>query len=241
MRKNVLVTGSSKGIGREIIIEYAKRGYNVIINYNSQKEEAIKLLDEIKKFNVDCLCIKADISNEEEVKKMFDEIKTKFTNLDYLVNNAGIANDGIFLDKTKEDFIKVYEVNLVGAFLCCKYASKIMNKKGAIVNISSTNGIDTYYTYSADYDASKAAMISLTNNLAIELAPIRVNTVAPGWVMTDMNKELDDEYIKEESEKILLKRFAEPNEIAKVVAFLCSDESSYVNKSIIRVDGGFNG
>jgi 3-oxoacyl-[acyl-carrier protein] reductase len=117
----------------------------------------------------------------------------------------------------------------------------LKEKKGSIVNISSTNGIDTYYSYGLDYDASKAGVISLTHNQAKMYAPyIRVNSVASGWVMTDMNKELDSDYIKEEEDKILLKRFASTDEIASVVAFLLSEEASYINDAIIRVDGGVN-
>ena len=112
-------------------------------------------------------------------------------------------------------------------------------ERGSIINISSTNGIDTYYAYSLDYDASKAGLISLTNNLATYLAPnIRVNAVAPGWINTEMNKELDADYIKEECEGILLNRFAEPKEIAKLVYFVGSDEASYMTGSIVRIDGG---
>lgn len=241
MNKNVLVTGASRGIGKSIAIEFAKNGYDVIINYVSNEEEARKTLEEVRKYSDNSTIIKCNISAEEQVKEMASKVKEKYGKLDYLVNNAAVANDGVFLDKTKEDFVKVYETNLVGSFLCTKYLSKLMNEKSSIVNISSTNGIDTYYPYSADYDASKAALISLSNNLAVELAPIRVNTICPGWVNTDMNKELDSDYIKSEEEKILLKRFAEPEEIAKTVFFLCSDGASYINKSIIRVDGGFYG
>ena len=172
---------------------------------------------------------------------MIDEVKNVFSKIDVVVNNAGIANDSIFLDKTKNDFMKVIETNLVGSFLVSKYASRIM-KNGSIINISSTNAIDTNYPYSADYDASKAGLISLSNNLADALAPnIRVNTVAPGWINTDMNKELDKDYIKEEESKILLGRFAEVKEIAEVVYFLSTEKASYINKSIIRVDGGYRG
>lgn len=241
MNKNVLITGASRGIGKSIAIEFAKNGYDVIINYVSNEEEARKTLEKVKKYSDNSTIIECNISNEEQVKEMANKVKEKYGKLDYLVNNAAVANDGVFLDKTKEDFVKVYETNLVGSFLCTKYLSKLMNEKSSIVNISSTNGIDTYYPYSADYDASKAALISLSNNLAVELAPIRVNTICPGWVNTDMNKELDSEYIKSEEERILLKRFAEPEEIAKTVFFLCSDGASYINKSIIRVDGGFYG
>ena len=239
MKKNVLVTGGSRGIGKAIALEFAKNGYDVIINYKNDDIEANKTCEIISNMGVNAVPIKCDISKEEDVKEMYELVKEKFNHLDCLINNAGIANDGVFFDKTKEDFVKVYETNLVGPFLCAKYFRKIMDKKSSIVNISSTNGIDTYYTYSADYDASKAALISLSNNLAVELAPIRVNTICPGWVNTEMNKELDKDYIKEEEEKILLKRFADPEEIGKVAVFLCGDSASYINKSIIRVDGGF--
>ena len=241
MKKNVLVTGGSRGIGKAIALEFAKNGYDVIINYKNDDIEANKTCEIISNMGVNAVPIKCDISKEEDVKEMYEIVKEKFNHLDCLINNAGIANDGVFFDKTKEDFVKVYETNLVGPFLCAKYFRKIMDKKSSIVNISSTNGIDTYYTYSADYDASKAALISLSNNLAVELAPIRVNTICPGWVNTEMNKELDKDYIKEEEEKILLKRFADPEEIGKVAVFLCGDSASYINKSIIRVDGGFYG
>ena len=169
---------------------------------------------------------------------MIDKIKEEQGHLDIIINNAGIARDSLVEDKTKETFRSVIDTNLIGPFLVCKYGRSIM-EQGSIVNIASTNGIDTYYPYSMDYDASKAGLISLTHNLAVEYAPlIRVNAVSPGWINTDMNKELDGGFKKEECEKILLKRFADPTEIANVVFFLCSNEASYINNSIIRVDGG---
>ena len=191
-RKTVLVTGSSRGIGRSTIMLFAQNNYDVVINYVNDYESALSLKNEVEtKYGVDALCIKADVSEEVEVSNMVDEIISKFGDIDCLVNNAGIA-------------------------------------------------IDTVYPESLDYDASKAGVISLTKNLAIQYAPyIRVNSVAPGWVMTDMNKELDSDFIKAEEEKILLKRFAKPEDIAKVIYFLASDDACYINSEIIRVDGGF--
>lgn len=234
----VLVTGSSKGIGRETIIKYAKEGYDVVINYNNSKEEALLLEEEIKKYKVKSLCIKADISNEEEVINMINTIKEEFNALDVLINNAGISIDTTFEDKTVDNFRRILDVNLIGTFLVSKYASKIMNK-GVIINVSSTNGIDTVYPESLDYDASKAGVISLTHNLAKQFAPnIRVNAICPGWVKTEMNKELDNEFIDNELSKIKLNRFAEPSEIADAIynISICT----YINDSIIRVDGGEN-
>lgn len=234
----VLVTGSSKGIGRETIIKYAKEGYDVVINYNNSKEEALLLEEEVKKMGVKVLSIKADISNEEEVINMINIIKEEFNALDVLINNAGISIDTTFEDKTLENFRRILDVNLIGTFLVSKYASKIMNK-GVIINVSSTNGIDTVYPESLDYDASKAGVISLTHNLAKQFAPnIRVNAICPGWVKTEMNKELDNEFIDNELSKIKLNRFAEPSEIAEAIynISICT----YINDSIIRVDGGEN-
>lgn len=240
--KTVLVTGASRGLGRSIALKFAENNHNIVINYNNSKDEAQELEKYIKNnYKVEVLVIKADVSNEIEVKNMFNEIINKFNHIDIVVNNAGIAIDTIFEDKTIDNFHKILDTNLIGTFLVSKYASKYMleKKEGNIINISSTNGIDTYYSYSMDYDASKAGVISLTKNLSKELSPyIRVNCVCPGWINTDMNKELDKDYIEEETNKINLKRFAEPMEIANVVYFLASDEASYVNGSILIVDGG---
>ena len=241
--KVVLVTGSSHGIGKATIIEFAKKGCNVIINYNQSKKEALALKKQLESlYPIKVLTIKADISNEEEVINMINKIISTFGRIDILVNNAGIAIDTTFEDKTKENFQKILDVNLIGTFLVSKYASiyMIKQKHGKIINVSSTNGIDTYYPYSLDYDASKAGLISLTHNLSKQLAPyVNVNCVCPGWVNTPMNNDLDSEYIKEEIAKINLRRFARPEEIAKVILFLASEDASYVNNAIIRVDGGY--
>ena len=236
----VLITGASRGIGASIALEMSKCGYFVIINYKNSEVEAKNVLKSVKE-NSDGMLYKCDITNEEEVSKMVDDIICKCGSIDVLVNNAGIAIDSTFDDKKIEDLKRILDVNLIGTFIVSRCVGKYMldNKNGNIINISSTNGIDTYYEYSLDYDASKAGVISLTHNLSSHYSPyIRVNAICPGWVNTDMNKELDSEYIEEECKNIKLGRFAEPEEIAKVVRFIASDEASYINDSIIRVDGG---
>lgn len=246
MSKVVLVTGSNRGIGRSTIIEFAKAGLDVVINYCHHREEAFELKDYVESnYNVRCLVVKCDVSKEDEVIEMINEIVDYFGSLDILVNNASVCKDSLLMDKDMESFRRILDVNLIGTYLCSKYAAKVMldNGNGSIINVSSTNAIDTYYPESCDYDASKAGVISLTHNLAREFSPyIRVNCVCPGWVNTDMNKELSVEQVHEEEKNILLGRFADPEEIAKVIVFLASNKASYVNDSIIRVDGGkFNG
>jgi Dehydrogenases with different specificities (related to short-chain alcohol dehydrogenases) len=237
--KVALITGSSRGIGSSIAIDLASNGYNIVINYINNEEEAKKVQEEIiNKYNVKAIIINADVSIEEEVKLMIEKIIEEFGRIDVLVNNAGIAIDTLVEDKRIEDFVNILKINLLGAFICARECAKYM-KMGNIVNISSNTAIDAYYPYGLDYDASKAALISLTKNLAVEYAPnIRVNAVAPSWVKTEMNKELDEEFIKVESSKSLLKRFAEPHEVASVVSFLVSDKASFINGEVIKIDGG---
>ena len=247
MKKIVaLVTGSNRGIGRSCVLEFAKSGVNVIINYCHHEKEAKDLVQEIKdNYAVEAMAIKCDVSKEEEVEAMVNKIVDTFGGIDILVNNAGITRDSLLLDKNMVEFKRILDVNLVGTYLCSKYVGRIMlnAKKGKIINISSTNALDTFYPESCDYDASKAGVISLTHNLAREFAPfINVNCVCPGWVKTAMSKGLSLEQVKEENKKILLGRFAEADEIAKVVVFLASAKANYINDSIIRVDGGkYNG
>ncbi len=232
MKRVVLITGASRGIGKEIANKFIKNKDIVYINYKHSCNFS----------NIDeKYLIKCDVSKEEEVIKMINYIEKESGHIDILVNNAGIAMDSTLEEKEVSDFKKVLDTNLIGPFLVSKYASRIMNK-GVIINISSTNGIDTYYPFSIDYDASKAGLISLTHNFAVLFAPrIRVNAVAPGWVETDMNKNLDKDFKDKECGKILLKRFGNTEEIANVVFFLASDGASYINNTVIRVDGGFYG
>ena len=243
MNKVALVTGSSRGIGKAIITDFARKGYNVVINYIKEDNEAERLKEKLEnEYSIKALTIKADVSNEDEVQEMVANIKKEFKRIDVLVNNAGIAIDKEFEDRTVEDWKRTLSVNLIAPFIVSKYVGNEMlkNKYGRIINISSTNGINAFFPTSIDYDASKAGLINLTHNLAIQFAPyINVNCVAPGWVNTDMNKELPKDLIEEETNRIYKKRFAEPSEIAKVVTFLASDDADYINDEIIKVDGGY--
>lgn len=243
MNKNVLITGGTRGIGEAISREFAKKGYNLIINYINSKEKAEKLKTELEtEFNISVLTIQGDLSEEKAIENMVDIAIDKFGKVDVLVNNAGIVIDKEFEDRTIEDWKQTLNINLIAPFILTKLIGKEMvkNKGGAIINISSTNGINTYYPTSVDYDASKSGLISLTYDSAVELAPyVRVNCIAPGWVNTEMNKELPEDFVKEETERILVKRFAEPEEIAKVATFLASDDASFINSTIIKVDGGW--
>jgi len=240
--KVALVTGSSKGIGAAIAYDLASRKCNIVINYNNSEEEALKLKEElINKFNIKVIAIKCDIADEESATEMVNTVMKTFDKIDILVNNAGIAIDTLVADKTVKDFRRTLDVNLIGTFIVSRIVADHMlrNGGGKIINIASTNGIDTYYPYSLDYDASKAGVISLTHNLAEYYKPyITVNAVAPGWVNTPMNQELDEEYKTDECKRIMLGRFADPIEIAKVVTFLSSDDANYINNTVIRVDGG---
>ncbi len=239
--KVVLVTGSSRGIGRATAILFAQEGAKVIVNSSKSTKEAEKVVEAIKKIGSDAIAIQCDVSDEKQVKSMFEQASKKFGRVDILVNNAGFVVDKPFFERGAEEWKKILGINLVGVFLCSKYAhqSMLKQKYGRIINISSTNGIDTFSTSCPDYDAAKAGVILLTRNLAKELAPyIQVNSIAPGWIDTEMNKDLPKDFIKEEIEKIYVKRMGKPEEIAKVVLFLASDDASFINGATIKVDGG---
>lgn len=218
---NVLVTGGARGLGLAISLYYLKMGHSVVVNYNNSSDLALKLKSE---YGDRVSIVKADVSNEDDVKRMFDALGK----LDVVVNNAGIAKDCDPMEKSAEEFLEVIKVNLLGTFLVSKYAVNHVDK-GCIVNISSTNALDTYYPESMDYDASKAGVISLTHNFSLYLKDrdIRVNVVCPDWIDTDMNLEMDEEYKKS------LGVFLKPEEVAKVVYDVSVDES--VNDAVIRV------
>lgn len=243
MNKVVLVTGSQRGIGRATIIEFAKKGFNVVIDYIEEEKRALALQKEVEElYSVKALAIRADVREEEDVDRLVRETMECFGRIDVLVNNAGIAIDKEFEERLVKDWKDTLNTNLIGQFIVAKRVGVEMLKAGhgKIINISSTNGINTFFPTSLDYDASKAGVISLTHNLALQYAPyIQVNAIAPGWVNTEMNADLPAELIAEETEKIYLKRFAEPEEIAKVIYFLASSDADYINGEVIKVDGGY--
>ena len=246
MAKNVLITGSAQGIGRAIARELAQNGYNIIINYLSSQEKALKLQESLTdEFGIECLAIRADVSKEDEVDRMVSEIEEKLGGVDILINNAAVDMPNLFNLKTAEEFRRVLNVNVVGAYNCAKRVSRHMldNEYGRIINISSTNGINTYFPMCFDYDASKAALLSLTHNLAMQYAPcINVNAIAPGFIGTEKELEgYDPQFLKEECEKILVGRYGNPEEVAHLVRFLISDQADYINNTIIRIDGGQKG
>lgn len=240
--KVALVTGASRGIGSAIAYELASKGCNVIINYLNNEKKAFELCEKIKKdFSVNAVPFKADIGNNNDVNNLFNFILNKFNKIDILINNAGVCYDKEFYDRTVEDFEKTFKINLFGVFNISRLIGREMvkNKYGKIINISSNNSINCFYPTTVDYDATKAALNSLTKNMAIEFAPfVNVNAVAPGWVETEMNKELTPDIIEFEKEKILKKRIGKPEDIAKLVSFLASDDAEYINGEVIVIDGG---
>lgn len=246
MNKVVLITGGAKGIGRAIALELAKNHYDIVINYLTSKKEAIELKKTIMNdYGVNCLAIQADVSCEDEVDQMITLIESELNGVDILINNAAVDLSNLFHLKNAQEFRKTLDVNVVGAFNCSKRVYRHMLEKeyGRIINISSTNGINTYYPMCIDYDASKAALISMTHNLAFEFAPyIHVNCIAPGFIGTENELDgYDEEFLKEEVERIMVNRYGKPEEVAYLVKFLISDEANFINNTIIRIDGGQKG
>ena len=241
MNKVALITGSSRGIGKQIAIKLAKNGYNIVVNYVNKNEEVEKTIEELKQFGVEVLEAQGDISNYEQSEKIENLVIEKFGQIDVLVNNAGITKDMLIMRMKKEDFTKVIDVNLVGTFNITKNVIPYMMKKrnGRIINISSVVGISGN-AGQCNYAASKAGIIGFTKSLAKEVASrnILVNAIAPGFIDTDMTKVLSDSVKEGINAQIPLKRMGTAKEVAKVVKFLASEDSSYITGQVINIDGG---
>lgn len=239
--KCAIVTGGNKGIGKAIAIKLASLGTKVVINYSKDEEGAKEVLEDIRTFGGEAYIFKGDVSNSKEALNLINYCKNTLGSIDILINNAGITKDGLILRMKEEDFDKVIDINLKGTFNCIKHSTPMFLKKkdGVIVNISSIVGLHGN-AGQCNYAASKAGIIGLTKSLAKELGGknIRVNSIAPGFIDTDMTKALSQDIREKMKENIALKRLGKPEDIAEVVAFLCSSGGSYITGEVIAVDGG---
>lgn len=239
--QTAIITGSSRGIGRTVAEEFAKRGVNVVI-VDISEEASSKTAEEIKNsFQVETLAVKADVSNSEDVKKLFDEVVKRFQKIEILVNNAGITKDNLLIRMKDEEWDAVLNVNLKGAFLCCREAVKIMSKQryGRIINIASVVAF-IGNPGQVNYSASKAGLVALTKTLAKEYASrgITVNAVAPGFIQTAMTEVLPEKVKEEMLRMIPLQRFGTTYDVANAVIFLAKPESEYITGQVIHVNGG---
>ena len=241
MNKVALITGGTRGIGKEIAYTLAEENYDIIINYRTENEELMKLKKEIEQKRVRCLLLKGDVSNFEDCKKLVEEAINRMNHIDVLVNNAGITKDMLLMRMKPEDFNEVINVNLIGTFNMTKNVINYMMKerKGRIINVSSVVGISGN-AGQTNYAASKAGIIGFTNSLAKEVASrnILVNAIAPGFIQTDMTNILKENVKDEIAKTIPLKRMGTAKDVANVVKFLVSEDSSYITGQVIQVDGG---
>ena len=238
MRHSVLITGASRGIGRACAIAFAKAGYRVGINYRNSQREAESLVDEINSSGGSAACYRADVAEPAALKCMFDE----FGHTDVLINNAGISCDGLLTELSAEQWSRCFDVNVSGAFHCCKLVlpQMISDRSGCILNVSSMWG-RTGASCEVAYSAAKAAIIGFSKALAKEVGPsnVRVNCVAPGVIDTTMNAQLSSSDINALREETPLMRIGTPEDVANVLLFLASDAASFITGQVLGVDGGF--
>jgi len=239
--KTAIVTGASRGIGRAIAIKFARLGANVVVNYRKSEDAVKDVVKEIEALGVKALAIQADISSYDDAQNMMKKCIEEFGSLDILVNNAGITKDGLVMRMKEEDFDSVINTNLKGAFNCIRHVSSIMLKQrsGRIINISSVSGL-TGNAGQVNYSSAKAGIIGMTKSVAREFGGrgVTCNAVAPGYIQTDMTDDLPDKAKDTIMSSIPLKRLGTPEDVANIVAFLASEEASYITGQVINVDGG---
>ena len=239
--KVALITGGGRGIGRSICESFAENGCDVAFTYNSSKEAAENLVEELKKYNVKVKSYKSDASDHDKSVELIDNIISDFERIDVLVNNAGITKDNLLMRMSPSDFKDVVNVNLGSVFNLTKSSIRIFlkQKEGSIINISSIVGVKGNAGQS-NYAASKAGIIGFSKSIALELGSrnIRCNVVAPGFIETDMTDSLSDDVLEKWKESIPLKRSGKPNDVGNACVFLASDLSSYITGQVLQVDGG---
>ncbi|WP_175988933.1 3-oxoacyl-[acyl-carrier-protein] reductase [Bacillus sp. Marseille-Q1617] len=239
--KVALVTGASRGIGREIALELAREGAKVVVNYSGSEAKANEVVDEIKSTGREAVAIQCNVADSDSVQAMVKETISQFGALDILVNNAGITKDNLLMRMKENEWDDVININLKGVFLCTKAVTRQMMKQrsGRIINISSIVGVSGN-PGQANYVAAKSGVIGLTKTAAKELAPrgITVNAIAPGFISTDMTDQLPEDVRNEMLKQIPLNRFGDPKDIARVVSFIASDSSSYMTGQTLHIDGG---
>jgi 3-oxoacyl-[acyl-carrier protein] reductase len=241
MAKTVLITGASRGIGRETARLFAQKGWNVAVNYHRAEDQAFALVQELTAQHLSAFAVRADVGCRAEVAHMVEETVRRYGAIHVLVNNSGIAQQKLFSDLTEEDWERMFRVNVTGMFHCCQCVLPEMLRRhsGSIVNLSSMWGV-TGASCEVHYSASKAAVIGLTRALAKELGPsgITVNCVAPGVVETEMNAQLDAEALRALQEETPLGRLGSPQEVAAAVCFLASDDARFITGQVLGVNGG---
>lgn len=239
--KNALVTGGSRGIGKAIALELAKEGANVAINFTSNQEKAEEAVKEIEDYGVKAIAIQGNVTDKDAVEAMIKTFDQHFDTLDVLINNAGITKDNLLIRMKEEDWDGVLDVNLKGVFLATKAVARkmIKQKQGKIINLSSVVGV-MGNPGQGNYCASKAGVIGFTKSIAKELGGknITVNAIAPGFIETDMTEVLSDKAKEEMLRNVPLKRPGKPEDVAKLVSFLSSENADYITGQVIHVDGG---
>ncbi|RBP06850.1 3-oxoacyl-[acyl-carrier-protein] reductase [Rossellomorea aquimaris] len=239
--KVALVTGASRGIGREIALQLAREGCNVAVNYSGSEAKANEVVDEIKGLGREAIAVQCNVSDSDAVQAMVKETIGQFGSVDILVNNAGITKDNLLMRMKEAEWDDVININLKGVFLCTKAVTRQMMKQrsGRIINISSIVGVSGN-PGQANYVAAKSGVIGLTKTTAKELAPrgITVNAIAPGFISTDMTDQLPEDVRNEMLKQIPLSRFGDPQDIAKVVTFVASESASYMTGQTLHIDGG---
>lgn len=245
MDKVVMITGGSRGIGKKMVEDFAENGYAVAFSYCTNEECAKKLKNDLNARGYKAIYSRVDLANSGDIEKFVEYTLENFGRIDILINSAAITHDSLFQDKSSDSFEKVLRANLIGTFTLSKLVGDIMyrNKRGKIINITSTNGINTYYPMCLEYDASKAGINSLTHNLSMQFAPyVNVNAIAPGFIATESEiKDMDEDFIKSEEEKIFLRRMGTEEDVSNLALFLASEKSDYINNQIIKINGGVYG